>query len=57
MSESDDILVFIKNYINSLPKTINEFISTEKVRYGVVVLVVLLNVYNYKHNKQKCFMG
>ena len=53
MSERDDILVFIVNYLNSLPKKIKDFISTELVRYGIVILIILLNVYNYRHNKQK----
>ena len=45
MSERDDILIFIVNYLKSLPKKIKDFISTELVRYGIVILIILLNVY------------
>ena len=53
MSETDDILVFIVNYFKSLPEKFRNFISTDRVRFGVVLVIVLLNVYNYKHNKAK----
>ena len=39
--------------LKNLPEKIKKKLSSESLRYGIVVLIIFLNIYNYKHNKQK----
>ena len=50
---SEAIMEFLSNSFKNLPKTINDGLSNERIRYGVVIVIIFLNIYNYKHNKQK----